>query len=50
MREVGLPGSPRVIEVRDESDAALGYRGSPSVVIDGVDVDVRMTGAPGEWG
>lgn len=47
MSEAGIPGSPRIIEVRTEADAALGFRGSPSVSIDGVDVDERMTGEPG---
>lgn len=51
MREAGFDEGPEVIEVRTEEDAALGYRGSPSVVVDGVDVDERMTGEAGlQWG
>lgn len=51
MRAVGLAGEPEVITVVTEEDAALGFRGSPSVTVNGVDVDVRMTGEPGlEWG
>ena len=41
MRDAGLdPASLRVREVRDESDAArLGFPGSPTVLVDGRDVD-----------
>lgn len=47
MQEAGLAGDPEVVEVETEAQALLGYRGSPSVAIDGVDVDVRMVGEPG---
>ncbi|MDR3686932.1 MAG: hypothetical protein P4L93_08260 [Coriobacteriia bacterium] len=51
MRTSGLSGLPDVIEVSSEADAALGYRGSASVVIDGADVDERMVGTPSlQWG
>lgn len=51
MQEAGLNGGPEVIAVESDEQASLGYRGSPSVAIDGVDVDVRMTGEPGfHWG
>lgn len=51
MRAVGLSGEPEVIEVVTEADAALGFRGSPSVTIDGVDVDEKMLGEPSlQWG
>lgn len=51
MQEAGLADGPEVIEVETDEQASLGYRGSPSVAIDGVDVDIRMTGAPGlHWG
>jgi hypothetical protein len=46
MREAGLAGEPEVVEVTSDEDASLGYRGSPSVVIDGADVDAGMTDEP----
>jgi len=51
MRLAGFDDCPEVIEVETAEQASLGYRGSPSVAIDGVDVDIRMIGAPGlHWG
>lgn len=51
MRAAGIAGEPQVITVVSEADAALGFRGSPSVTVNGVDVDARMTGEPGlQWG
>jgi hypothetical protein len=51
MRAVGISGQPDVREIVTEEDAAFGFRGSPSVVVDGVDVDPRMTGTPSlQWG
>ena len=50
-REVGLSGEPEVLEVTTEADTKLGFRGSPSVAIDGVDVDEKMDGDPSlQWG
>jgi hypothetical protein len=48
MNSAGLdPGSLRVREVRDEAEAeALGFPGSPSVLVDGRDVD-DPSGQPG---
>jgi len=51
MQEAGLAGDPEVIEVRTEQQASLGFRGSPSVTVDGVDIDELMTGDTGlHWG
>lgn len=52
MRAMDFAGEPEVLEVRKEEDAALGFRGSPSVAINGVDVDEKMADAtPGlHWG
>ncbi len=51
MKEAGIAGAPEVIEVHTAKQASLGYRGSPSVAIDGADVDERMTGDTGlHWG
>ncbi|MBE0418089.1 MAG: hypothetical protein IBX63_10025 [Coriobacteriia bacterium] len=51
MGRAGIGGNPEVIEVETTEQAALGFRGSPSVAIDGVDVDARMVGEPGlHWG
>ena len=51
MRETGVPGIPEIVRVTTDAEAALGFRGSPSVTVDGVDVDENMTGDPGlHWG
>lgn len=49
---VGLQGEPETILVEDEAGATTwGFRGSPTVTVDGRDVDQRLEGEPGlGWG
>jgi hypothetical protein len=47
MRTVGLQGEPLAVSVEDEEAARkLGFRGSPTVTVDGRDADDSMVGEP----
>lgn len=48
MRAVGLEGEPALVLVRGYDDGVrLGFRGSPTVTVDGVDVEPDPPGQPG---
>lgn len=51
-REMGVKVKVRVVNVRDISDARrLGFHGSPSVVVDGVDVEgPKIAERPASYG
>jgi hypothetical protein len=48
MRAVGLPGEPEVVVVNGYGDGVrYSFRGSPTVTVDGVDVEPHAKGQPG---
>jgi hypothetical protein len=52
MAALRLPGSPELVVLTDDDEARrLGFRGSPTVTVDGSDVQDRPEGEPGlHWG
>jgi len=52
MTELGLPGGPDHVVLTEDAEARrLGFRGSPTVTVDGRDVQDEPEGKPGlHWG